>query len=290
MGLPFFMPKERRVPMSRKQALQEFQSELHVSYSQIFVYLSCSLKYQFQYVEQRPHEHVSIALPFGSAIHSAIERYHRGVMKNGVPDPLWQIQDLFADCLTTEVEKREVPVIYKKQTPDRQAAIDMGKGMLKAFYEGIDLTGFEIVGVELPLTARLFTDEGQPVDMVVTGIIDLLLKDRQGYLIAVDNKTAKNPYAQATVDEDIQLTSYAYLLAANKYVFPTADVYCRFDVMRKLKTPKFEQHYTIRTAEQRRRFAKLTGAVLAGIDGRVFMPSKSWMCSDCQFRKACEAW
>ena len=166
----------------------------------------------------------------------------------------------------------------------------MGKGLLKAFYEGIDLTGFEIAGIELPLTARLFNEDGKPVDMIVTGIIDLLLKDTQGNVIAVDNKTAKRPYAQATVDEDLQLTSYAYLLASNKFVFPTADVYCRFDVMRKLKTPKFEQHYTIRTAEHRRRFAKLANAVLTGIDARVFIPCKGWLCSDCQFTKACDAW
>jgi putative RecB family exonuclease len=166
----------------------------------------------------------------------------------------------------------------------------MGKGLLKAFYEGIDLTGFEIAGIELPLTARLFNEDGQHVDMTVTGIIDLLLKDAQGNIMAIDNKTAKQPYAQATVDEDLQLTSYAYLLASNKFVFPTADVYCRFDVMRKLKTPKFQQHYTIRTAAQRRRFAKLTNAILAGIDARIFIPNKSWMCGDCQFAKACEAW
>jgi len=276
--------------MNKKQALQAFQSELHISYSQIFTYLACSLKYKFQYVEQRPHEQVSIPLPMGSAIHSAIERYYRSLKENGVPDPLWQIQDLFADSLNADLGQREVPIVYKKQTPDRQSAIDMGKRLLKAFYEGIDTTGFEIVGIELPLTARLYSEEGQPLDMVVTGIIDLLLKDGQGYVIAVDHKTAKNPYAQTTVDEDLQLTSYAYLLAANKYVFPTADVYCRFDVMRKLKTPKFEQHYTIRTAAQRRRFAKLTGAILAGIDARIFLPNKSWLCSDCQFAEACEAW
>ena len=54
--------------------------------------------------------------------------------------------------------------------------------------------------------------------MVLTGIIDLLLRDEQGNIIAVDNKTAKQPYSQATVDEDLQLTSYAYLLASNRYV------------------------------------------------------------------------
>jgi putative RecB family exonuclease len=58
--------------MTRKQALAQFQSELHVSYSQIFTYLNCSLKFKFQYVENRPMEKVSIALVLGSAIHSAI--------------------------------------------------------------------------------------------------------------------------------------------------------------------------------------------------------------------------
>ena len=276
--------------MSKKQAFQAFQSELHISYSQIFTYLACSLKYQFQYVEQRPHERVSIALMFGSAIHSAIERYYRSLKENGVPDLLWQIQDFFQDHLNADLNSRDIPILYKKETPDRESTIQMGKGLLKAFYEGIDLTGFEIAGIELPLTARLFNEDGQHVDMTVTGIIDLLLKDAQGNIMAIDNKTAKQPYAQATVDEDLQLTSYAYLLASNKFVFPTADVYCRFDVMRKLKTPKFQQHYTIRTAAQRRRFAKLTNAILAGIDARLFFPNKNWMCGDCQFAKACEAW
>jgi len=276
--------------MSKKQAFQAFQSELHISYSQIFTYLACSLKYQFQYVEQRPHEHVSIALPFGSAIHSAIERYYRSLKENGVPDQLWEIQDLFEDHLTADLGSRDIPILYKKETPNKKSTIRIGKGLLKTFYENIDPTGFEIFGIELPLTARLFNENGESMDMVVTGIIDLLLKDAQGNIIAVDNKTAKQPYAQATVDADLQLTSYAYLLASNKYVFPTADVYCRFDVMRKLKTPKFEQHYTIRTAAHRKRFAKIASAVLAGIDTRVFIPSKSWMCSDCQFRKACESW
>ena len=276
--------------MTRKQALQEFQSELHISYSQIFTYLACSLKYKFQYFERRQHERLSIALPFGSAIHSSIERYYRSLKDKGRLEPLEIIQEVFEDSLNADLNQRDITIFYKKETPDRKSTIEMGKGLLKSFYEGIDLTGFEIAGIELPLTARLFNEDGKPVDMTVTGIIDLLLKDAQGNIIAVDNKTAKQAYAQVTVDEDLQLTSYAYLLASNKFVFPTADVYCRFDVMRKLKSPKFQQHYTIRTATQRRRFAKLTNAILAGIDARIFIPNKSWMCGDCQFAKACQAW
>jgi putative RecB family exonuclease len=276
--------------MSRKQALAEFQSELHISYSQIFTYLACSLKYRFQYVEQRLHEHVSIALPFGSAIHSAIERYYRSLKDKGEPEPLETIQEVFVDHLTVDLENRNIPILWKKETPDLKSAIEMGKGLLKAFYEGIDMTGFEVVEIELPLTARLFNENGEPMDMTVSGILDLVLNDAKGNLLAVDNKTAKQPSSQTTVDEDLQLTSYAYLLAANRYVLPQAEVHCRFDVMRKLKTPKFEQVYSVRTAAHRRRFAKIAGAVLAGIEAKVFIPSRSWMCGDCQFVKACEGW
>ena len=114
--------------------------------SQIFTYLACSLKYKFQYVEQRLHERVSIALMFGSAIHAAIERYYRSLKENGFPHPLWQIQDLFADSLNADLDNREIPILYKKETPNREATIQMGKGLLKAFYEGIDMTGFEVAG------------------------------------------------------------------------------------------------------------------------------------------------
>ena len=276
--------------MTRKHALAEFQSELHVSHSQLFTFMSCPLKYKFQYVEQRPQEQVSIALPFGSAIHKAIERYYNGIKTSGVVEPLEKIQEVFEDGLNADLAGRDIPVIFKKETPDQEAAIDMGRGLLNAFYEGIELTGFEIVAVELPLTARLFTDKGEPTDYVIAGIIDLILKDEKGNIIAVDNKTAKQPYAQATVDQDAQMTCYSYLLSANRYVFPTADVHCRFDVLRKLKKPKFEQHYTVRTAAQRRRFAKLVNEILAAIDARIFYPVKGWMCGDCQFVKVCEAW
>ncbi|MDP2644526.1 MAG: PD-(D/E)XK nuclease family protein, partial [Desulfobacterales bacterium] len=205
-------------------------------------------------------------------------------------EPLEIIQEVFQDHLHADLDQRDIPVLYKNEAPDLKSSIEMGKRLLQAFYEGIDLTGFEVADFELPLTARLFNEDGQPMDMTVTGIIDLLLRDAKGNIIAVDNKTAKQPYAQATVDEDLQLTSYAYLLASNKYVASTADVYCRFDVMRKLKKPKFEQHYTIRTAAHRRKFAKIAGAVLSGIDARIFIPCKSWMCGDCQFINACQAW
>jgi hypothetical protein len=95
---------------------------------------------------------------------------------------------------------------------------------------------------------------------------------------------------QTAADESLQMSAYAYLLATNKYVFPTATVKCRFDVLRKLKTPKLEQVETIRTAQHRKRFAKIANAVLAGIDAGIYMPQVSWMCADCAYSNACKEW
>lgn len=162
--------------------------------------------------------------------------------------------------------------------------------MLKAFYETTDVKAEQIVDVELPLTARLYTDDGKPTEFLLVGIIDLLLMDNNQEVIVIDNKTAAKPMAQSTADDDNQMTAYSYLLASNKYVFPTADVKCRLDVLRKLKSPTLEQVGTIRTADQRRRFAKIASSVLTAIDAGIHLPQPSWMCVDCGYSEACRAW
>ena len=37
---------------------QLVSNELHISHSQIFTYLNCSLKYRFQYIENLPQERI----------------------------------------------------------------------------------------------------------------------------------------------------------------------------------------------------------------------------------------
>ena len=273
-----------------KRAMQQYQEQLHISHSQIFCYLACSLKYKFQYVEQRPKERISLALPFGKAIHSALERYYRSLMDGGTIVSLDLMETLFEESLTLELDNAEVPVMFKAEASDTASAIQMGNGLLKTFYDNIDLAGMEIVDVELPLSAPLYTDTGEKTDITLVGFIDLLLRDAGGNLLVVDNKTSKQKKSQIAVDDDLQMSAYAYLLAANSYVFPRAEVNCRFDVLRKLKTPTLEHYFTSRTAENRRRFAKIANSVLAGIDQRIFIPVKGWLCSDCSYADACSKW
>ncbi len=75
-----------------------------------------------------------------------------------------------------------VPVIFKKEMPDHKGAVEMGNAMLKVFHESIAQivqTVQEIVAVELPLSATLYTDEGQPTEFKLSGILDLVIRDQK---------------------------------------------------------------------------------------------------------------
>ena len=272
------------------QTAQTIRDQLHISHSQLFTYKNCSLKYWYAYVLQLPKAHTSIALHFGSAIHKALESYYQSIQQTGDILPVSALEDIFSRRLHQGIEQADVPVLYKKDMPDTATALAMGKKMLQCFHEQTDLDGYTIEGVEMALSAPLYNHKGEPMDIQLVGYLDLLLRDDKGNLVVVDNKTAKQKKSQSAVDDDLQMTAYSYLLASNRFVFPKAEVACRFDVLRKLKTPKLEHYTTFRGPDQRRRFARLASAVLAGIENRVFIPCNSWLCADCEYSEQCRNW
>jgi putative RecB family exonuclease len=277
--------------MAIVQSLQDFQHELHISYSLIFTFISCGLKYKFHCAENRPFERVSINLFLGSAIHTATAHGLKTLKKKDAMEPLCHLSEVFEDCISLELDRNKVPVIYKKEAPDWASVIRLGNAMLKAWYESFDLNGFEIVDIEIPLSADLHTDSGEKTGLKLIGIIDVLLLDENNELIVVDHKTAIRSKNQQNVDDDLQFSAYSYLLAANRFTSDaTASVKCRMDVIRKLKTPKVEIYNTIRTATDRRRFAKIANVILKSVEGKLYIPNRSWLCSDCQFTRACASW
>ena len=274
--------------MSR--ALHTLRDQLHISHSQLFTYLNCSLKYFFAYVQNVPGKHSSINLHFGKAIHGAIEVFYRSLQETGNKPSFAEVESVFMKKLYQSMESVEAPILFKKNMPDIASSIFIGKKMLEVFHEQTSLDGCTIEAVELPLSATLHNHNGEPLDIQLVGIIDLLLRDEKGNLVVVDHKTSSQAKSQAAIDDDLQATAYSYLLAANRYVFPRAEVRTRFDVLRKLKTPKLELYHTTRGPDSRKRFAKLSASVLAGIDNRVFLPCRGWLCADCEYIENCQNW
>ena len=70
----------------------------------------------------------------------------------------------------------------------------------------------DLVAMPSNVAANLYNHRGELMDIQLVGVLDLLIRDRQGNLIAVDHKTSRQAKSQADVDGDLQLTAYSYLL------------------------------------------------------------------------------
>jgi len=228
---------------------------------------------------------------FGSAIHKALERYYSDIMNNLAPTRLDLLQVLFSEHLRAGIADCTLPIIYKTDTPDQEQALEMGHTMLEQVYAKLaPAPGIIVAGVEVTLAAALVNTWNHPIDMMLTGIVDLVLLDQNMHPIVIDFKTARQSKAQSAADEDIQMSVYAYLMTENNYADPQQPLDCRFHILRKLKTPKLETVTTKRTQAHRSRLIKLINAVLSGIENQVFIPNKGWLSSDCADGDAYKNW
>ena len=202
----------------------QFDESLHISSSALSLYTACSLRYFFHYAEKRPPERISVALLFGTAIHSAISHYGILLRKQRTPPPEKAVIERFEDCFNLDLDSTQVPVIYKRDIPDRFGAIEMGRALLRVFYENNDLRNMEIVGVEVPMEAPLYTETKERSDYTLVGVLDLIVRGESGQLMVVDFKTSSKAMAQSAADNDNQMTAYSHLLACGGFVAPKSEV------------------------------------------------------------------
>jgi len=188
---------------------------LHISHSQLWAYLNCSLRYYFQYVLGQPRERTSINLVFGSALHKALERYYADLMAGKSAPGLPLLQELFTEYVAAETNAPDIPIVYKKDMADADQTLDMGTRMLETLYLQLPPPEDHIVsGVEVPLAARLVTPDGTPMDMVVTGILDpddpvSLFNDRKR--LCRSNRSPGVPLSHVQEAEDPQAGSIDHL-------------------------------------------------------------------------------
>ncbi|NLC70483.1 MAG: PD-(D/E)XK nuclease family protein [Desulfuromonadaceae bacterium] len=249
-------------------------------------YLGCSLRYLFHYVQGLPPEHISSSLILGSAVHQALARYYLALKDLGKPPEREVLLQSFRSDLMARIDREQKPIHYKSDCPDGDGLLAQGTGLLNAFLEDPGFSGMEVVAVELPLSTPLTVGN----DIALVGVIDLLLKDTLGHLVAIDHKTAKNAFTQEAADQDLQFSAYALLLSDNGYLKPGQPLTCGFNLLRKLKSPKVERRLTMRTPADQERFSRLAQAVLFAIEREVFLPCQGWQCGDCPYAGACADW
>jgi len=253
----------------------------HLSVSQINLYLLCSLKYRFQYLDELPKPFRPSALAFGSSIHAALSWFHDQVVKgNGMVEGVTVERaakiygaDWFAQTLDTKIH-------YERgQSASHFAAL--AKELL-TIYIARPQTG--IKASEVHFNVPLANPQGgAPLEVSLEGFFDLLTCDEG----IVEFKTSGQTLTSRDADSHLQLTAYSYAYEALYHRPPAA---LKIVDLVKAKKPKMVVLETVRTKADHQRFLALAKEVFGGIRNGVFFPRTGYWCRDCEYLRQCRAW
>ncbi len=248
--------------------------ETHLSYSQINCYMTCPVRYNFQYVEQIPPAFTSAPLAFGSAIHEAVAAFYQSHLE-GYILRLDQTLDVYRDVWQ---QKEQIKFF---NGDDAVSLLLKAEQLLTVFHESFE-PSTTILGVEEFFE---FSIDGLPP---FQGYIDLIEQSLSGDISIVDLKTASKKLTNANVQNNLQLTAYS--LGAGALGFESDDLKLRLDVLVKTTKPDLTRYETTRTEEDRKRFVQTVEHVWKGIESGVWFPRVDWQCQQCAFTKPCGEW
>ncbi len=248
----------------------------HISVSQINLYLLCPLKYRFNYIDKLPKPFKAAELAFGSAIHSAIEWWHKE--RQAERNREWQ--DI-ASVFEADLNAQAVDEIRFKNGDDLSSLIDKGKELLAVYvkeYKGTTPKAVE-QGFRVPLVDL---ETGERIDLPLDGYFDLL---EEGDTV-VELKTAAKVYDLTTITQHLQLTAYAYAFSWLRKREPNL----RLDILTKTKKPQLHSFEVFRDQNDKVRFFHLAKRVIEGIHSGHFYPSAGWLCPSCEYFDVCQKW
>ncbi len=245
----------------------------HLSNSQINLYLNCSLKYKFLYIDRLPKPFKPSGLAFGSVLHSALNWFHKQKMNgNGVTlDRLYRIFDADWYC-----QKLDHAIQYK-ESESETSLVSAAKQMLGMYFQS---PHNKVKGSEVPFTLPA---NGNGFGIDFEGWFDLIEENDT----IVEFKTSAQTMNQEDADNHPQLTIYSY---AYETLFGRPPKTLKIVNFVKNKKPKMIVLKTRRDKTHYQRYFSLAGEVLRGIQNQVFFPRQSFMCKDCEYDSPCRAW
>lgn len=249
----------------------------HLSSSQINLYLQCSLKYRFRYIDELPRPFKSSGLAFGSAIHSALSWFHKEKLNgNGITlNRLYTIFEADWYCQTVDT------VIRYKDGELEANLIIMGKELLGLYLQN-PIT--EIKGTEIPFVIPFnHPNNGDGLGINLEGFIDLIEADDT----IVEFKTSAQTMNHQTLADSLQLSAYSFAYEA---IYQRPVKLFKIINFVKTKKPKMITLEAKRTKADCQRFYHLAGQVLKGIKQGVFFPRTGFWCGDCEYAGQCREW
>src|SRR2546425_3385066 len=155
--------------LDEQTSTRSWSSMLRISKSQIQTYLICPRKFWFQYVVGAMPEFLPASLPFGLALHAAVAAFYQSIKEMGTKPELESIMQEFAAVWETEVAGQRL--CFKGKT-SVDSHIGLEKALLAKFYDEVQPRKIE--AIEYPFAVTLSDPNGDPLDVSLVGIVDLI--------------------------------------------------------------------------------------------------------------------
>lgn len=276
----------------------------HLSFSQMSMYLRCSMQYHFRYREglkERP----KVSLAIGKGGHAALEKNMKRKIKSGKDSPVEQVVQWASDFMDKELSaippSEMEPDVRPGETKDKFIAATK-------VFQVRDAPTIKPIAVEMEFNLDVNEFNPYPLEdpiRIINGKVDLIYDDtgnrvypeKDRYRAAIkDNKYVTRKRSQTEVNLSPQLTLYASAFKKATGKWPTELGYIQLHPGTKSDAPdaiplnREPEHMTAERLEGRmRRIAFQMRQVEHGIRNEVFVPTDDPItCSWCGFRDRCQ--
>lgn len=158
---------------------------------------------------------VAEALSLGGAIHKVLEDYYLGI-KDG---KVWELGEV-RSLLKTTMESYEIPFTSKENEVE---ATEQHMGMMEGLVCGTNnlhnlLNDCEVVDCEkefqyrFPLDFDIVYKNMTYNEVYIIGSIDMIIKDKNGGLIAIDFKSSRKIFDNPKIKKNLQLPIYSLVI------------------------------------------------------------------------------
>lgn len=258
---------------------------LHVSVSQLKMYLRCPRSFELRYVAGEAPAFKPVPFAFGTSFHAALARFYLDLKVTGAPPPVTVLMDSFRDTWQREVDG-DVPLQPDEDGDDDTAAlVDKGAEMLSVFHAAAlkSLDGITVESVEQPFSVPLVDpDAGVELEEKLVGVFDLVVRKKRQVKV-LEHKSSARRFTDDQLRWDLQPT--AYMLGAKAMGFGDARV--TFQIITKARMPQVQIVDVERDAADLVEFQRVAVNVLRGVDAGAFPPVRSWACRSCPYAHAC---
>ncbi|MFC1683686.1 RecB family exonuclease [Candidatus Zixiibacteriota bacterium] len=248
------------------------------SYSRLETYQNCPLKYKFQYIDRIPRRTSGVEAFVGSRVHEALEKLYKDLLagKRNTKEDLLTFYD---QQWARHWDEETVTIVRTDIAPDDYhrgglRCVDMYYDRHQPFDE--DAT----MGVEVRVVFALDPESRYRMQ----GYIDRLVRAKDGVWEIQDYKTSSSLPTQEQVDEKSQLALYQI------------GVQQKWPQVKKFRQVwHFLRHDTAlsstRTEDQLDDLRRSTIQLIEEIEAQQdFPPTKSNLCSWCDFQDRCPMW